>query len=851
MKYKNKIATFTILPILSLMPVIAIACNRNDFNAYHDNFVMQKNYANKAGDFSYAYSNSYDNDLKDINLATGSKLFRISSENQPTIDFRDNIVLKPTELRYKFEYVQKLTLHSLVKNKKNEEKEESVTYNSDKVKQVSYQESLTPDPDTYYPKKDKGQGFTKPYLFVPSGKENSINHPSFLRNLRKTKKIEMNFSDSYYSFENKWVDYQGKKTKYKTNARDFLLGIIKSAFQNKKFRDEYYKKNNMTKAMELEEKQYDKNNPYFNGPDIVSWLESYNVNANKLLDIDNLKKDVNSLSIESLNDKYVDFVEFFKNAFLYSNYFDGMPSQYLFEKYNTTNLFTDKTINWFYEYGRNYKDRLYSSYYYIAKNNNNETILYRNKEYTSPLSEWQNKPHLNEIVYRYNPIPINNDTFNVQMLNAFKQNIISNLEIDKLNQNQKEEILSKFSKYNLNYSRMFEKYKSHTSIINNHFPYANNFYFNNNFAKLYYGKSIEELKTGNSNLNEMINSEIMTFQSLINNIINPYGLGLANGNYDVWMSQAPTDLNVISNNQDDTNYTNLKDAQANINKQIILQNKNDKIEQINTTTQYDNKLHNQNSSSITNSDLQLRSVDFELIKNELKKIIDDYYLKNPNSEKIEWVIPILAFNLTKSQLQILSKIKQEFKNIHEKLEPKTELVDDYDKYFEYFTKNKSIYKENKFILNKSDTSEFIKEMIFSNNLELLFILNSLSKYTIGTNVYQQLGNIIKEYKNKYPTDIDFLNKIQVKNINNLSSYNQNIANLKKGLIEILNSLKTKDVIQLINEINNLVSYTISLENKASLINFSKVLYQKFIEKPIAYDGLNYLQDILINRKVTR
>ena len=58
-------------------------------------------------------------------------------------------------------------------------------------------------------------------------------------------------------------------------------------------------------------------------------------------------------------------------------------------------------------------------------------------------------------------------------------------------------------------------------------------------------------------------------------------------------------------------------------------------------------------------------------------------------------------------------------------------------------------------------------------------------------------------------------------------------------------ISTEQIIHLVNEINNIFSLTISFENNIDNSTYSKVVYQKFIVKPLTYNGLSYLQDVLI------
>jgi|GEM_PF-2078664 hypothetical lipoprotein len=97
------------------------------------------------------------------------------------------------------------------------------------------------------------------------------------------------------------------------------------------------------------------------------------------------------------------------------------------------------------------------------------------------------------------------------------------------------------------------------------------------------------------------------------------------------MSQAPSDLNINSKNKKNTNYEILKDAQANLSNQTILGiDENEFLYKFNNSSQYDNKL--KFNSNFINLYESLKSYDFEEIKLRIKKIIDEFYSKNENSD---------------------------------------------------------------------------------------------------------------------------------------------------------------------------------------------------------------------------
>ena len=91
-------------------------------------------------------------------------------------------------------------------------------------------------------------------------------------------------------------------------------------------------------------------------------------------------------------------------------------------------------------------------------------------------------------------------------------------------------------------------------------PSGNTFYFNEEFSKLYYGKTLLELKNKYQDINSYLtNINTLQFQNLINRVVNVYGLiNLQNLNNESWFSQAPTDLNISSSNLNSTNYNVLK-----------------------------------------------------------------------------------------------------------------------------------------------------------------------------------------------------------------------------------------------------------------------------------------------------
>ena len=129
---------------------------------------------------------------------------------------------------------------------------------------------------------------------------------------------------------------------------------------------------------------------------------------------------------------------------------------------------------------------------------------------------------------------------------------------------------------------------------------------------------------------------------------------------------------------------------------------------------------------------------------------------------------------------------------------------------------------------------------------------------LQTDNYRYLSYIINMLKNvKKDSAFSYLSGM----INSLDSdvkkelldlqFNSVLSNdiknkVNKVFVEYLKNQNTQDVVNIIREINNIFSYTISTKNNVSLYSFNKIAYQKFITKPISYDGLSYLQDIYLD-----
>ncbi|MCV3753399.1 hypothetical protein OF364_01030 [Mycoplasma enhydrae] len=766
----------------TLLPLCSISCIKNNFNNNKFVYIEKNNFANDYGDFAYLNHNFTSDNIRAINLATSAKLFRLKSEQQPLIDFRDNIVLVPSSISYNFELANKIVVNSKTKN---------YEFSNDSIDKIDFNPKDDVEiPGVFKPKRDKGNGFNSPFLNIPSSNTNSINHKVFKTSLSEAKSIEIYVQD----LKNIWVDYNGNLVNnLPLNISSFRLGLLAHLLKNPAFRNEHIKKNNL-KTTKVD-------NPVFKGFDLYSFLINNKINVNKLLDFSS-----NKLTLETIDGSFVNFETLFNNLFIIQNYFDALPYEYIIKKYGNPL----KSIKWFFEYGKTFKDRLFSSFYYISTSNSNQITLNINKYYKKV-----NKSALRQIKIEYNPLKNSQKTHSSQSINAFKQNIISKINYEELSIDDKKYILKNNRRFNISYEKNFNRFRLANNIVINHKPNMNSPYMNKYFLELYYGLNNQkyELKTIN-----------MAFQSLFNNIINQYAL--VQDNKDIWLSQAPQNLYLKAKNKA-LNYEELKDAFVPISVPIIFKKNLDKIKD---TFQFKNK-QKISDPEIIDINKKMQSFQYKTIKEELSKIIDEFYQNKADKKSIYLNLPIVVENENQFVNDRIAVLKNNLNSIHKKLRVDITIVDNFEKYNEYLKSNKSIYKHDEFRLFQGDSVEYIFSVLKNENNGIVDIAKTLKKHEaefLKNHTYENLINLQTFLDN---------NSISLLNINDV-----------KVIKEYLNNLNMEQQISLINELNNLLSYTLNFNNQINIDSFYKVVYQRHIIKPLSPNNLNYFQDIRIRGK---
>ncbi|SYV89884.1 Uncharacterised protein, partial [Metamycoplasma alkalescens] len=193
-------------------------------------------------------------------------------------------------------------------------------------------------------------------------------------------------------------------------------------------------------------------------------------------------------------------------------------------------------------------------------------------------------------------------------------------------------------------------------------------------------------------------------------------------------------------------------------------------------------------------------------------MIDKFYANNQQIEQEFFLnLPILINLENQFTDEKISLVKKILNSIHQKFRVEITQINDYEKYIEFFSANKSIYKDTNFFLFEGVTSEYLFKQITNKDLNLEKLITFLAKNSdTYHNVYTELINL-----NKFIST------------NNFRFSNKEIRNYLKNL-------KTENQLNMINEINNLISYSINFKNQINIDNFAKVVFQKHLIKPIGW-----------------
>ncbi|UUM24596.1 OppA family ABC transporter substrate-binding lipoprotein [Mycoplasma sp. 3686d] len=406
----------------------------------------------------------------------------------------------------------------------------------------------------------------------------------------------------------------------------------------------------------------------------------------------------------------------------------------------------------------NFQDWLYVSKYLPYINRIDSLKLIKNK-FSADDKFNQALNTIEEISLKFNPTPLDIETFRIQQLRSFRQNLISEAPFEIFNNIQKEDILSRSRQYGLR-----EFFKNNNLQINQHFFFANSFdpqksdKFNTDFKNFYFQN----------------NQNAYLFRYYLSRIYSLFARAIYLDNEYYWNSLALPLTQLNNNANEQSNIKTLSDAYTQINQQDIYfysKNTEKKVNYFDLRNYYFDQNH------ILDFNKALPNIEFDQIKNELNLIINQY-LAGSNQEFI-FSVPILDTNserentLYQYYVDLLNTISPHLKAKLEQVSQQDLEKNNYFINYQIFEyQDNSLESFIKFIWENPLTNVYLNPQNSFNNYPILSSINfDLQKalQIVKTKDLKSQINLINELNNLIPLPFD------PKNVDNSKSLSKIIV----------------------------------------------------------------------------
>lgn len=915
MKFRSKKILLTSTIFLmgsSSLPILFVnSCIKTEKDNQRESKIL-KFYEEKDIDinpYSLDFSTIMNTNIESNNILYSSvapQLFRAKTISAPAYKKNSSYGLENSGLyAYKFELAEKIIIHK--------SDGEVVHFDSDDYK---------------IEQKNNGEIYEK----LMSDNDKSINSQNFIDSMNSATKIEIKIKDNIY-----WVDSKGNKTNYLVNAEDFWFSYLRS-YYNGFFQRTFTGQNgspsismnidaqNRIRLKDLSNKRFGSvlftNNQQF---------EIHGISSGKFIEFDSEFNSINSVKENKLifeqdpDYKNVkNFMEFFDLMLVNSLIFSPAPSQYIKElskKHNEYFTKDDQEIPLYgygiikniglYFYGTNgWENNLYAGPYIpnSTSSSHNKILLTKNKHYWDKQFVESNKT-IEQIEFNYSQ---NDSILNFNKIKSEKNSLINFLSLTPEQQNY---ININLDKFNL---IPYKKYNNTKSVGNNAFNITpkpnelvnadskfalnsvdyNSIAFNDNYSKIVYGSSINEIQQGfrgefdskTSISSGVFDNKSIAFRSIINASLNwTYIKDTLNVNSQLWLTNAAPDTKIGGNNQSTSKFKTVRDANDIINDLIVINERGEKI-----------NLEKSNSN-------QIKSSNFELLKNQmnilLNSLFDNSELKLNKNEKITWYI----YNnrlINQNERNMFEQMIQTIKGLDERLNPifvylPTQI--EINKVLGSYNGggNNSISQFITYSYEKNDLSPYLDKITHAIGLSpfaLWYKFSMLNDEDILALNFPALTRFSKTMKEKFEDGFLKLNEIYVKednqfrkivwdDLNKFNSYEERNLYLrgiqkpdeenKTGFVNVgfgglgylwdpvkkifkidniieqakfanyyLKITTNEELIQLLRELNTFRSFNIDLDKNIDSINF---LDYKIVNKDVLYEipfnDVIYVQDI--------
>lgn len=747
----------------------------------------------------------------------------------------------------------------------------------------------------------------------------------------------------------RWVDSNGKLTKYEIVPEDMFYSIKRTWLFDRKYRlknggtealDNYFiEKTQTSKIFGLTQKYPNEYLFDFFGIikedlyDKTKAIQKVNPNTENEQEAFTFAMNIFSPSGQIDTNSSFSIGDIIKKYLVNSITFSLAPSKYIKE-----NLASNEALNrtkageitgearefGIYTYAQKRTETLFASAYVPIKSQAGQEVYVYNKHYAN--KKWVDSVEkgvevkdengktkiqktINKVVLSYTG-GIDTATFTNQAFNSFMNGTLSELDYALLNDSQKKQLYGDVppgasedkyienSKSNglrvtkkINKSSLTSRTVWQANPINNKEGYG----FNDTYAKLVYGSTLDEIKKGNVNTaNKFFAGTGFHFRNLVQASINwDYYINWAySSTRDAWLSGAAQDAIFSSTNPESLKPVDFNEMGVN---DLFFFDENDAKQSV---TLKEMKQHTMN-----NSDRYIlsQSPKFEDIKKSMKKLLDKFYADNnldSTKDKIEWDIPYSFADKDETKVAATKFIVNEVINkLDDRLNPRFQEPNNRDELLSAINQKKGAYNANLwsydyegigsyFAAFFSDgggvnllgaVSLFSKDQNTAEVPNLLNLQNEFPKFTemakfIKTKVNEKFDANNQTTNEKFK--VENWDKISNSDMNHLATFFEDpIGNPNKvnpiSLIPVVLKMfeleaswekdanNTKEQkgqawSDLIKEFNSIKGVSIDTETSVEkLSNVNYVLFLKEYIVPVSSDGVNLFSNLKYEQEVDK
>ncbi|MGL5205788.1 MAG: OppA family ABC transporter substrate-binding lipoprotein [Metamycoplasmataceae bacterium] len=675
-----------------------------------------------------------------------------------------------------------------------------------------------------------------------------------------------------------WVDSNGNKTIYKIQPKDFYYSYMRTWLYDSKYRrenggsselDKYFINESGTSNRLTDDKKYPNN--YLLGLfGISSTLLQNEQSSVKTITIDGVEKDV--FNIESIPTEVKPaFSPFLYKTFLNAYLLSPAPAEFIDKlaeetkniEYPVSSTSKEKVTGHalkfgIYTYGQKRTDNLFSSSYIPTSAEKNRIVFTKNLHFSNKEFLMEENS-LERIIFEFSTSP----AFNEQLFNNYFEGTVSEMPYSSLTQQQKIKIFgsSYDEEFAVKKGLLQVKQQNKAQLVQRTLLTTDprklsdgdgSYYFNDQYARLVYGSSIDDLRSGvGKTANSFFNGPGYQLRTLLNASVNWYTFvnNSSNGLKQLWLNHTAPDARYsFSSNKTPFDYAdkinNIGYFDQNGKKVVI-------------TEAQMKQTYESNSDSIEN---QYKNPGFNEMKTLVEKLLDDNNITTP----LEWqiiypYIDAISNTVTINQLKLVEKTIKDLDS-KGRLNPSLFIPNSRDEMLDSINSNKAVSDFGGWGYDYEGIGSFLDGISHQSGVTLL---SAFSLYSNPANItirsqnpeFTKLSDRIKQYLNpSLPAGLKVEDWIEFTNDDNnnldakFGSY-QFGTEIAKFFLMYQEELNDDEITDLIIELNIIAGFAMEADisiNDARSTSLSLVLPEYLF--PTTRAGILYLSDIRVGDK---